>query len=232
MAEAGQKDLDWRAVIDGLRPRTQQLWSRLDLHERRRFLRHVSVIWDVHRHRIAPELQALLEDLQAHGRLRILAARLLEHTVDEEGLRLRIRRRGASRKCEAMRVDRLILCTGIPLDYARGQDTLVARLRERGLLQPDALGHGTECDAAGSLLSAGGQFQATLHTLGSPRKGQLLESIAVPELRLQARDLAHTVLKSLPRQLQLLPPRVAASDLAGSAGTLLLRQLFDAQSCT
>jgi len=232
VAEAGRKDLDWRAVIDGLRPRTQQLWSRLDLHERRRFLRHVSVIWDVHRHRIAPELQALLEDLQAHGRLRILAARLLEHTVDEEGLRLRIRRRGASRKCEAMRVDRLILCTGIPLDYARGQDTLVARLRERGLHQPDALGHGTECDAAGSLLSAGGQFQATLHTLGSPRKGQLWESIAVPELRLQARDLAHTVLKSLPRQLQLLPPRVAASDLAGSAGTLLLRQLFDAQSCT
>jgi uncharacterized NAD(P)/FAD-binding protein YdhS len=76
VAETRQQELDWRAVIDGLRPRTQQLWSRLDLHERRRFLRHVSVIWDVHRHRIAPELQALLDDLQAQGRLRILAARL------------------------------------------------------------------------------------------------------------------------------------------------------------
>lgn len=209
--EARRRQQDWRAVIDGLRPRTQQLWARLDLRERRRFLRHVAVIWDVHRHRIAPELQQLLEDLQAQGRLRILAARLLDHAADAGALRLRIRRRGTPGVGEDLRVDRLIVCTGIPLDYASHDQSLVSRLREGGLLQPDGLGLGTVCDAGGAMLNDGDPSRPTLHTLGSPRKGQLWESIAVPELRLQARDLAQKLLASLPRPLQGLPPQLPAA---------------------
>lgn len=231
VAQAHQQGQDWRAVIDGLRPRTQQLWARLDQRERRRFLRHAAVVWDVHRHRIAPDLEALLENLEANGRLRILPARLLAQTPEAAGLRLSIRRRGRA-ESEPLRVDRLILCTGIPLDYACGEQTLVGRLRERGLLQPDALGLGAQCDPGGTLLDAIAQPQPNLHTLGSPRKGQLWESIAVPELRLQARDLAQRVLLCLPRQLQGLPPLVLPSPLVGGVAPLLLRQLFDAQSCT
>jgi len=222
---------DWRAVIDGLRPRTQELWRRLDRRERRRFLRHGAAVWDVHRHRIAPELDALLTELLASGRLRILAARLLNQVLDGPELRLSIRRRGAT-EVEELRVDRLILCTGIPLDYARGSDTLVGRLRQRGLLQSDALGLGARCDSGGALLDGGGAPQATLHTLGSPRKGELWESIAVPELRVQARDLAQRLLRSLPPQLQGLPPQAAPAAPASATGRVLLRQLFDAHSCT
>lgn len=207
VAEASRQGQDWRAVVDGLRPRTQALWQRLDHHERRRFLRHAAVVWDVHRHRIAPELHALLQALRAAGRLTILAARLQRHSADGTGLRLTIRRRGAQAE-EELRVDRLILCTGIPLDYARSDNALVARLRQRGLLQSDALGLGAQCDPGGALLDATGRPQATLHTLGSPRKGQLWESIAVPELRLQARELAQRLLNALPPPLLGLPPRV------------------------
>lgn len=239
VAEASRQGQDWRAVIDGLRPRTQELWQQLNHGERRRFLRHAAVVWDVHRHRIAPELDALLEQRLASGQLRILPARLLSHEPEGRGLRLWIRRRGAVAR-EELRVDRLILCTGIPLDYARGTDTLVSRLRERGLLQSDALGLGAQCDPDGALLAgpalreagAAVEPQATLHTLGSPRKGQLWESIAVPELRVQARDLAQRLLGSLPRRLQGLPPLAAAAPQPQATGNLLLRQLFDAQTCT
>lgn len=45
---------DWRAVVDGLRPWTNEIWQGLPVAEQRRFVRHLSAIWDVHRHRMAP----------------------------------------------------------------------------------------------------------------------------------------------------------------------------------
>lgn len=229
--QAAREGQDWRAVIDGLRPKTQALWQRLREGERRRFLRHASVVWDVHRHRIAPDLHALLDRLESSGQLHILPARLLGSDPQGPGRRLRIRRRGAA-VSEDITVDRLILCTGIPLAYGGSREPLLVRLRERGLLSPDPLALGSPCDSHGALLDAAGEVQPGLHTLGTPRKGQLWESIAVPELRVQARDLADRVLASLPRHLRGLPPLAATPAHAGSRSSLLLRQLFDAETST
>lgn len=228
--QAALEGHDWRAVIDGLRPQTQILWQRLSQHERRRFLRHAAVVWDVHRHRIAPQLHGLLERLEASGQLRILAARLLANEPLGSRRQLRIRRRGGTNS-ETIAVDRLILCNGIPLAYGASQEPLLVRMRQRGLLHPDPLALGSHCDAQGALLKASGEVQPGLHTLGTPRKGQLWESIAVPELRVQARDLAQRLLASLPRHLHSLSPLPAPAP-AGAAPALLLRQLFDADTST
>lgn len=230
---------DWRAVIDALRPITQQLWRQLGLPERRRFLRHAAVIWDVHRHRIAAEPHRLLDRLQRDGRLEVLAGRLEEMGVEGEQLRLQIRRRRQSQS-EILKVDRLISCTGIPLDYSRSNQPLLRNLREQGLLRPDPTGLGLTSDEAGALRDSDGGIVTGLYTIGSPRKGDLWESIAVPELRQQAADLARTLLKSLPLHLMPLAPVSAAGPAASSAITaghaaansLLWRQLFDAQSST
>lgn len=216
VSQASLLGQDWRAVIDGLRPRTQELWQQLDLRERRRFLRHAAVVWDVHRHRIAPELDALLAKLIANRRLRILSARLLSHDLDTKGLRLGIRLRGSSDRDE-LRVDRLIVCTGIALNYKSGEASLLSRLRERGLLHSDPLGLGAHCDPDGALLDAHGHARSDLHVLGTPRKGQLWESIAVPELRVQARDLA--------QRLQGLPPLIPASHQADGIDSQFAQRL-------
>ena len=52
--EAESNHCDWRSVVDGLRPHIPDLWRRLSLDERRRFLRHLRPWWDIHRHRMAP----------------------------------------------------------------------------------------------------------------------------------------------------------------------------------
>src|SRR5207302_9572621 len=39
---------DWRSVIDGLRPVTQDLWHHLEPADRRRFFRHLAAWWSVH----------------------------------------------------------------------------------------------------------------------------------------------------------------------------------------
>ncbi|MDQ2860006.1 MAG: FAD/NAD(P)-binding protein, partial [Pseudomonadota bacterium] len=54
-------DGDWRATIDGLRPYIQALWRGWSLRERTSFLRHLRPWWDVHRHRLAPDVAARLE---------------------------------------------------------------------------------------------------------------------------------------------------------------------------
>ena len=187
---------DWRAVIDGLRPINEKLWQRLSLQERRRFLRHVAVLWDVHRHRVAPQLHEQLQQLINSGALEIIAGRLEAKQNRAKRLQLRIRRRGAA-SSEYLEVDRLITCTGIRLDYARSTQPLLQRLLQRQQLQADVLALGISTTPQGELVGGNGQVVSGMYTLGPPRRGELWESTAVPELRQQAQELASHILMSL-----------------------------------
>ena len=187
---------DWRAVIDGLRPINEKLWQRLSLQERRRFLRHAAVLWDVHRHRVAPQLHEQLQQLINSGALEIIAGRLEAKQNRAKRLQLRIRRRGAA-SSEYLEVDRLITCTGIRLDYARSTQPLLQRLLQRQQLQADVLALGISTTPQGELVGGNGQVVSGMYTLGPPRRGELWESTAVPELRQQAQELASHILMSL-----------------------------------
>lgn len=187
---------DWRAVIDGLRPINEKLWQRLSLQERRRFLRHAAVLWDVHRHRVAPQLHEQLQQLINSGALEIIAGRLEAKQNRAKRLQLRIRRRGAA-SSEYLEVDRLITCTGIRLDYARSTQPLLQRLLQRQQLQADVLALGITTTPQGELVGGNGQVVPGVYTLGPPRRGELWESTAVPELRQQAQELASHILMSL-----------------------------------
>jgi uncharacterized NAD(P)/FAD-binding protein YdhS len=71
---------------------------------------------------------------------------------------------------------------------------LVRRLLARGHAVPDALGLGFACDRDGRLLSAGAMSSERLFTLGPPRRGELLETGAIPEIRAQAELLSGVLL--------------------------------------
>ncbi len=238
VADAELQGLDWRAVIDGLRPITPLLWQRLGDAERRRFLRHVAVVWDVHRHRIAPSLHDMLQELIRDEQLSIVAGRLIHAETRQGRLRLQISRRGTGR-IETMIVDRLIQCTGIPLDYRSTQERLLTRMRQRQLLHADPLGLGALCTDQGMLINASGNVQTGLYIVGSPRKGQLWETIAVPELRVQVRSLSDALCSLLPRALQCLPPQLPGQSAQFVVPTtldkdpqLFFRQLLDPQTST
>ena len=196
VAQAEREGHDWRAVIDGLRPINEKLWQRLSLQERRRFLRHVAVLWDVHRHRVAPQLHVQLQQLINSGALEIIAGRLEAKQSRTKRLQLQIRRRGAA-SSEYLEVDRLITCTGIRLDYARSTQPLLQRLIQRQQLQADILGLGITTTPLGELVGGNDQVVPGVYTLGPPRRGELWESTAVPELRQQAQELANQIFFSL-----------------------------------
>jgi uncharacterized NAD(P)/FAD-binding protein YdhS len=58
---------DWRSIVDGIRPFTQEIWQNLAVSSRRSLLEHARSWWDVHRHRMAPEVEARINDAIASG---------------------------------------------------------------------------------------------------------------------------------------------------------------------
>ncbi len=184
----------WRAVVDGLRPQTPGLWQAFSEVERRRFLRHVRPYWDTVRHRVAPSVAQRLEELFRSGALRPRAARLLRVEANAAGVRAWLKDRGAGRE-ECLSVAAIVNCTGPREDYAGAVSPLVDELFRGGAARPGPLGLGLDTGPDGSLTGADGAGSTVLSTLGPPRKGSLWETLAVPEIRSQARDLALAILR-------------------------------------
>jgi uncharacterized NAD(P)/FAD-binding protein YdhS len=107
---------DWRSVVDSLRPITQQLWSQLPKSEQQKFLRRLTPYWDVHRHRIAPEIGAIVQDFLDSGQLTVTAARIQDYQATAEGANVTIKLR-KSQTQQVLTVNRIVNCTGIQIDY-------------------------------------------------------------------------------------------------------------------
>ena len=190
---AAQQGYDWRSAIDSLRPITQQLWQQLGRVEQRRFLRHVTPYWDVHRHRIAPEMGDVVREMLESGQLTITAGRIQDYQAAPDGVAVTVRDRQTQTN-RVLQVSRAVNCTGVQIDYRQLPQPPIANLRAQGLIRPNDIGLGLDTAADGAVLDARGNRSSLLYTLGTPRRGDLWETIAVPELRDQARALAATVL--------------------------------------
>lgn len=234
---AAVQGYDWRSVIDVLRPITQPLWRQLPRAEQQRFLRHLTPYWDVHRHRIAPEIGQVIQTMLDSGQLTVTAGRIQDYQITWDGVAVTVRQRQTQEQ-QVLQVSRVVNCTGVQADYRRSPQPLIANLRDQKLIRPNAIGLGLDTAADGTILDAAGNRSSLFYTLGTPRKGELWETIAVPELRQQAQSLAATVLQSLPLRVRPVPPlrATASGDLrpvtAVSPAPLLFRQFFDPESST
>ncbi len=189
---------DWRTVVDALRPHTQSLWRRLDGVARGRFLRHLRAYWEVHRHRIAPDVADTIARLRRDGRLRIRAAHLLHARWHRDRVEALLRPRGG-RHSERHESDVLIRATGLDTDIIKTPHALIAHLREAGLISADPLGLGLRTSANGEVLDPQGQALPGLYCLGPLQRGDLWEITAVPELRTAAERLsAHLLERTAP----------------------------------
>lgn len=184
---------DWRAVVDSLRPVTQTLWGQLDTTQRRKFMARLFTMWNVHRHRMAPQIHQQLKDLQQSGALKVLAGKIYYAGTDKDGITVSFRKRGSNRM-ESLRPALVINCTGPEYDIAAAEHALLRRLRDRELITVGPLRMGIEITRDGA---AKGKAGDALFPLGSLVVGELLECTAVPELRQQANDTAGRVLERL-----------------------------------
>jgi uncharacterized NAD(P)/FAD-binding protein YdhS len=180
---------DWRAVVDGLRPHTATIWKGWTVRQRASFLRHARYLWDVHRHRVAPEVAERIRALLDSDELKVHRGRIVAVDAVPGGLIVRWRRRGEAAE-ESLAVARLVNCTGPNSNYGTIDLPLVVQLRRAGYLVPDALGLGVETGDHGALLGRDGNPVPGLFTLGPLRRPGLWETTAIPEIRAQAAALA------------------------------------------
>ncbi len=185
---AVQPNRDWRPAVDAVRRQAHGLWPSFAPAERERFNRHVRTYWEVHRHRLAPEVARQLQAYRHSGQLQVHAGRLLKLVALPFGLEARFRPRG-TRQEKALVVELAVNCTG-PRGHASDPDALVSALLSRGLARAGPLRLGLATDRRGALLDGQGRASGRLWTLGSVRRGEDWESTAIPDIRLQAAELA------------------------------------------
>ena len=188
---------DWRAVVDGLRPVVQDVWGAWSDTERGRFLRHLRPWWDVHRHRIAPQVASRLDHLTSCGRLRVARGRLAAATPDGEGLS--VAWTTPDGEVRTLRASALVNCTGPNGDLTRAGDPLLSGLAAQGLIRADAHRLGLDSDPQGRLLGRDGRGERPLFGVGPVTRGALWEITSVPDIRVQARACARQVVRSLER---------------------------------
>jgi uncharacterized NAD(P)/FAD-binding protein YdhS len=182
-------DVGWRTAMDELRPQTQTLWKALNAAEKARFLRHLRPWWDVHRHRIAPEIAARLDALRAAGRFETAACSILGAEPRYGRVAVSLRPRGADRAVR-IEVARVVNCAGSDGDLRHADDPLLRSLLAAGSIRADAQRLGMDTGRHGEAIGADGFVTPGLYALGPLARGRLWEATAVPELRAQAAAMA------------------------------------------
>ena len=180
---------DWRRGIDSLRSITASLWLGMSPDDRESFVRHLARYWNVHRHRMAPEVARQFDAFLVAGQIELQEASVSTIASTQDGLHVELSN-GAS-----LDVAHVVLCTGPSGDMSRNY--LGRNLIQDGVAQPGPLGVGYLIDPlTGALITGTGESCDELLTLGPIRRGVLWESIAMPEVRVQAADVSRSILES------------------------------------
>lgn len=185
----------WQWRIDANRHHAQAWWNGLASAEKTRFLRHARSYWDVHRHRIAPEVHEQLQKEIASGSLRIHRGRVGAIQADRQTLRIDLDHADGSKT--QLEVGTLLNSLGLEIDYRKAESPLIQSLFRAGYAQPGEISLGLATDGQGRVLDAQGRAWPNLYTLGTARIGQLWETIAAHEIRLQAAELAGAIVEAV-----------------------------------
>ena len=180
---------DWRSVVDALRPFNQRIWQNWSEISRRRFLDHLRPFWNIHRHRLPPELHARLEAAIASGQVTLRAGNIADLNRVPDGVAATIRAKGGTRT-QTLEVARVYDCGGVTVDVRQSSNPVITALIERGDARPDSLNIGLDVTTGCEVISADGTTTERLFAIGPLTRGTFFEIEAIPDIRVQAASLA------------------------------------------
>ncbi|MGX7875905.1 FAD/NAD(P)-binding protein [Mesorhizobium sp. ORM6] len=184
--------IDWRDVVDGLRPFNQKIWQNWPASAKRRFVEHTKAWWDIHRHRMAPEVHAKVTQSVQSGRIRLVAGRVVG-IVPGEAFTVDVQSRH-SQLVETFEVARIYDCSGIVRDISTSSNSVVRSLVDRGLARPDPLRIGLDVSANCEIIASDGTVSAKILAVGPLTRGTFFEIDAIPDIRVQCARLSKRLL--------------------------------------
>ncbi|MCV7423991.1 FAD/NAD(P)-binding protein [Mycobacterium yunnanensis] len=176
-------------IVDKLRPHTQRIWAGFTDDEKVAFAKETAARWNVFRHRIAPVIHAQVTGSRLTGQLGVHAAGIA-----------RVSAAGRNRvdveldDGATLTGDLVINATGPSTRLSATRSALLQNLLRRGAVASDAVDMGVRIDADHTVVDAAGERSPWLLAVGPMLRGTYWETVAVPELRFQARRVAETVL--------------------------------------
>jgi uncharacterized NAD(P)/FAD-binding protein YdhS len=186
ITEAAAAGVSWHAVIDQVRGHGREIWQSLPVAERRRIVRHLRPFWDVHRFRVAPQVEEVLDQAIGEGRLEVLAASVREAVVDGETVEITLRGRNGQSRTKSF--DAVVVTTGPAHGGILESQPWLKDLGRHGHLQLDPTGLGIACNERSEAIGAGGEADPSLLISGPLARGTFGELMGLPQVT------EHTVL--------------------------------------
>lgn len=183
-------------IVDKMRPHTQRIWQCFTVEERLTFVRQHAARWNILRHRIAPGIHAEITTALLTGQLTVHAANI--ERVEACDGKVRVHLNGEKH----LDGDLVINATGPQMRFTATRSVLLQSLLRRGLVSPDDMDLGVRIDADHTVIAGDGNRSELLLALGPLLRGTYWETVAVPELRGQARRVAETILEQAPTTVE------------------------------
>ena len=176
---------DWRAAQDGVRHELPEIWFNWSEKEKKKFMDEHLRWWNVHRHRVAPEIDEEVQRMISSGRLRVLPGAIKKIERFDEGLRVFL--------SDGNSLDGAFLINS--MGYRSGEDSpLIQSLLEDGAVTLGPLGMGISTNFPGFRIKTNNSRTQNLFAIGSLLIGERFETTAVPELKFQAHEIAKALL--------------------------------------
>ena len=196
VTEAEAQGKTWHCVLDAVRAQAQDLWKGLSTAERRRIVRHIRPFWDVHRFRIAPQVENAVETAIAEGRLQVLAASVVGARQDGEDLVVTLKRR-RSTGIETFRFDKVIVTTGPDHGSVVDSQPFLKSLADQHAIEACPTGLGIHCDLQGRAITDSGQISQDIFVAGPLARGTFGELMGLPQVSEYAEFIAERVAERL-----------------------------------
>ncbi|AYG66582.1 MULTISPECIES: FAD/NAD(P)-binding protein [unclassified Rhizobium] len=179
--KAESEGRSWHAVIDQVRGQGRHVWQALPIAERRRLVRHLRPFWDVHRFRVAPQVEAASDRAIESGRLEVLAASVAAVDVANGVIACRLRLRRSERHVERQ-FDAVVVTTGPGHRGILQSQGWIEELSKAGYLAMDPARLGFACDTQSRALTADGTVVPSLFISGPLARGTFGELMGLPEV--------------------------------------------------
>ena len=191
-----QKGQGPEALIETLRPYAQEIWKNFLPQEKKLFFTRIRHLWGVARHRIPPETHYLIKSLEKNNRLEIIAGKIKRMENENEKFRISYYCK-TEKKEKEIHASRIINCTGPQTDLTKSTNKLLKQLFTKGIIQQDPLKLGISTNLKTFNVIGKNEIDSKkIFTIGVTLKGELWESTAVREIRVQAEKLAHQLLRN------------------------------------
>jgi uncharacterized NAD(P)/FAD-binding protein YdhS len=194
--EAEVFDVSWHAVIDAVRGQGRVIWQNLPVSERKKIVRHLRPFWDVHRFRIAPQVEYAIVEATERGQLETLSASIA--VVSYHDSRIRAALKLAKGRGTVIRdFDAVVVTTGPAHGGILQSQVFLEQLAEEGVITSDPARLGIACDENSQAIDRDGKPVAGLFIAGPLARGTFGELMGLPQVTEHAVEVSFQVARAV-----------------------------------